>query len=278
MHLFIIYIKGILIGISDLVPGISGGTMAMITNIYPKLISSLNEINFTLWQEYQQYGLKKVLTKIHFSFLIFLFSGILTSIILFSHFILFLYQNYPIQIKSFFIGLIVISAYYLYQELTKKNIYSYLLLSIGFIIGICITVISPFQFTFSYFNVFLSGCIAICAMLLPGISGSFILLILGSYHTIIMAVTTVNIPVLSAFFIGCLVGLLSFSKILHYLLSHFYEYMLNFLIGLMLGSLYAIYPFKQNDLNFILLQQNINSAIIYTLLGGITLFLLKKMK
>ena len=174
-----IFFKGIAMGISDLIPGISGGTIALLLGIYKNLIYSLKSINHKSIIYFFTLKFSKLDKQINLKFLLPLLSGIILSIFLFSSLISFLLLEYRILIFAFFFGLILFSSYNIISENSPSNIYQFLIIAFGLLLGYCISLISPFSNNFGMFSVFISGFIAISAMLLPGISGSFILLLLG---------------------------------------------------------------------------------------------------
>ncbi len=232
-------------GAADVVPGVSGGTIAFITGILDTLIESIKRINPSLFKVIKSQGVKGAFEYINGPFLVAVFGGILTSIFTLSKLISYLLTHYPIPVWSFFFGLILISVVHMLRQVKGFTWVRGLLFSIGVVFAWGITVLNPIALEMSYINIFFAGCIAICAMLLPGISGSFILLLLGMYTSVIGAVKSFDIIVLAIFCLGCIVGLLSFSHLLSALLKRFHDETLVFLTGLMLGTLGKIWPWKQ---------------------------------
>ncbi|QIR07449.1 DUF368 domain-containing protein [Salinivibrio costicola] len=240
------YLKGMAMGAADVVPGVSGGTIAFITGIYTQLLESIRRITprlFTLWR---QEGFKAVWQHVNGTFLCVLLAGILTSIASLAKGISWMLTHHPIPLWSFFFGLIIASAFHMAKQLpTPKFTVKTLIagaLGVGF--AYWITVASPLHLTASPATVFLSGAIAICAMILPGISGSFILLLLGMYSPILSAVHQAQFGLLGLFAVGAITGLLTFSHLLSWLLRRYYALTLAFLTGLMLGTLGKIWPWK----------------------------------
>ncbi|ODP96168.1 DUF368 domain-containing protein [Salinivibrio sp. SS3] len=240
------YLKGMAMGAADVVPGVSGGTIAFITGIYTQLLESIRRITprlFTLWRKE---GFKAVWHHINGTFLCVLLAGILTSIASLAKGISWMLTHHPIPLWSFFFGLIIASALHIAKQLPAPRIRPKTvlaaLLGVGF--AYWITIANPLQLTASPLTVFLAGAIAICAMILPGISGSFILLLLGMYSPILDAVHQTQFGLLGLFAVGAVTGLLTFSHLLSWLLRRYYALTLAFLTGLMLGTLGKIWPWK----------------------------------
>ncbi|BCL73097.1 DUF368 domain-containing protein [Vibrio nigripulchritudo] len=245
MNLLKTFFKGVAMGAADVVPGVSGGTIAFITGIYDTLLESIRRVNPSIIGIWKREGFKAAFDHINGLFLITLFSGIILSILTLAKLISWLLVEHPIPLWSFFFGLILISVVHVLKQVEKKNIVTgvFLLLGVGF--AYTITVVSPLQMADTSLNIFIAGMIAICAMILPGISGSFILLLLGMYGPILAAAKGLQIDVLTLFMLGCVVGILSFSHVLSWLLKNFRDYTLTFLTGLMLGTLPKIWPWKE---------------------------------
>ena len=239
-----LYLKGIAMGAADVVPGVSGGTIALITGIYQELLESIGKIGFAALKTLKKDGFGAAWNYINGWFLLILVSGMLTSALLLSHLILFALSNYPIPVWSFFFGLIIASSIHIGGTITQwKSVLVYMMA--GILAGYLLTDMAPVHAEFSYFYLFISGAIAICAMILPGISGSFILLILGMYTNVLAAIKGFDLPVILVFCMGCLTGLLAFSKLLSWLLQHAHNITMAVLLGIMLGSLNRIWPWKE---------------------------------
>lgn len=240
----LLFLKGMAMGAADVVPGVSGGTIAFITGIYETLLDSIKSITpqlFTVWKEK---GFKTVWKKVNGTFLLILFAGIFTSILSLAKLIEYLLHQHPVLIWAFFFGLIVASAIYIARQLKGWSVGSIVILVVGIILAYCITILTPTQAPSNLIFVFLAGCIAICAMILPGISGSFLLLIMGMYGTILGAVNDRELSTLVVFGLGCITGLLSFSHVLSWLFKNYRNLTLAFLTGLMIGSLNKVWPWK----------------------------------
>jgi putative membrane protein len=237
--------RGMLMGAADAVPGVSGGTIAFITGIYEELIFSLKQCGIGALRMLFQEGLKTTWQYINGGFLLALFSGIIISILTVSGVVLYLLENHPILLWSFFFGLILAAVWSVIRHIDKWEIGVTATFFMGAVGAFYITTISPTTIETSAFIVFLSGMIAICAMILPGISGSFILLLLGMYAPMLTAVNELQFVTLCIFASGCVTGLLSFSHILSWMFSHYKTMTLALLGGFMLGSLNKVWPWKQ---------------------------------
>ncbi|ENM5832847.1 MULTISPECIES: DUF368 domain-containing protein [Vibrio] len=239
------YFKGLAMGAADVVPGVSGGTIAFITGIYDTLLESIRRINPSLVGVLKAQGVAGAFRHINGWFLITLFGGIFTSIATLAKLISWLLVAHPVPIWSFFFGLIVVSVWHMLRQVEQKTFSRLLWLIAGALFAYGITVLKPLHLEPTYLNVMLSGAIAICAMILPGISGSFILLLIGMYAPVLGAVKTLQIDILLLFLSGCVMGLLSFSHVLSWLLRRHRDITLTFLTGLMLGTLPKIWPWKE---------------------------------
>ncbi len=261
----LLLLKGIAMGGADVVPGVSGGTIAFITGIYEELLNSIKSVDLEALKLLSAFKWKAFWEKINGRFLVTLIAGIALSLLTLSKLIGFLLANYPIQLWSFFFGLVIISSILVAREIKEWKIIMVLALIIGVVVAFLITEFTPAETPESWWFIFISGAIAICAMILPGISGSFILLILGKYTFVINAVNERNIPIILIFGFGCIVGILSFSRLLSWLLNKFHNLMVAFLSGFMIGSLNKIWPWKETIQTYVdrhgvvkpLVQENI---------------------
>lgn len=240
-----LYLKGIAMGAADVVPGVSGGTIAFITGIYQELIDSIGAIGPKTVKILVREGVAGAWKSINGTFLLVLMCGILTSIFTLSTLISGLLETHPQLLWSFFFGLIVISAIHIGRQIGRWGSPEVLNLVMGTLIAYTVTVITPAQMPMNPFTIFGAGAIAICAMILPGISGSFILLLMGMYANILGAVKALDIPVILLFASGCLCGLLVFTRFLSWLLHHHRSTALALLTGFMIGSLNKVWPWKQ---------------------------------
>lgn len=240
-------------GAADVVPGVSGGTIAFITGIYETLINSLKSINPTLLKVLKEEGIAKAWQQINGTFLVVLFTGIAVSIMSLAKLLSYLLVEYPELLWAFFFGLIVASAIFVGRQIERWKPRAIMALVAGIIIAYLITIAAPAEAPTDLWMVFLAGCVAICAMILPGISGSFILLLMGMYGHILGAVKDLQIGVMSVFAAGCLTGLLTFSHVLSWMFSHYRNTTLALLTGFMIGSLNKVWPWQQ------VMQTRVNS-------------------
>ena len=242
----IISLKGMAMGAADVVPGVSGGTIAFISGIYEELLNSISSFNLNLFSVLKNEGFKKVWKMVNGRFLLALFIGICISVLSLAKLIENLLENHPILIWSFFFGLVLASIIYIAKQIKIWNIKCYLYLIFGLIFAYYITTLNPVvtQNSSPWF-LFLAGMIAICAMILPGISGSFILVLLGAYKPILNAINTKDFLSIIIFMAGAIIGLLTFSRVLKWLFSKYKNYTLSLLIGFITGSLNKIWPWKE---------------------------------
>ena len=247
---FLLILKGAGMGAADIVPGVSGGTIAFITEIYEELVNSIKSINLKSFRKIFSEGIREFWNAINGNFLVSVFAGILISVFTLANLLETLLQDEPILVESFFFGLIIASAVYVARKITTWNWQKIVAILMGIVAAYLITSLTPAQTSENYWFVFISGAIAICAMILPGISGAFILLILGKYQFILGAVNDLNLVVLAVFAIGALVGLISFSNILSWFLRKFHDITIAVLSGFMIGSLYKIWPWKRTVSSF----------------------------
>ncbi|MGE8362475.1 DUF368 domain-containing protein [Pseudomonas sp.] len=240
----LLYAKGIAMGAADVVPGVSGGTVAFISGIYDDLLRSIASIPaaFLLLLRGR---IKAAWQTANATFLLILLGGILTSVVSLARLITYLLEHHPIPVWSFFFGLILVSCHLVGREIQRWNWSRIVSFVLGGAFAYWITVASPVQMGQDSLSIFLAGAIAICAMILPGISGSFILVLLGLYSFVLGAVKSLDLAVLAVFASGCLVGIVSFAGILRWMLLHWRDLTLAFLTGLMLGSLNKIWPWKE---------------------------------
>jgi len=231
-------------GAADIVPGVSGGSIALIAGIYQHLLDSINSFNLENILLLKSFEFKSFYTKVNGSFLLSLLLGILTSVFALSKVITFLMNNHPIPLWSFFCGLILVSAFLILKDIKKWHLGVVIAVIIGTAIAWWVTNLPPTTSPDAHWFTFVAGAIAICAMILPGISGSFILLILGKYEPILKAVSDKDIFTLALFASGCVVGILAFSRVVSFLLRKFHSATIGLLSGFMLGSVNELWPWK----------------------------------
>ena len=248
-------VKGMCMGAADVIPGVSGGTIAFIMGIYDEFVGSLAAINGTAVKLLLSGQFKAFWKHINGNFLLSLIIGIGISVITLAGLMQMLLRDFPIQTWAFFFGLIVASSIFIIRGINGWHLREILLLVAGGILGVTICTLSPTQTPDGLWFIFLSGAIAICAMILPGISGSFILLILGKYQYIMEAITGLvsgnetghNLLILSIFAIGAIFGILGFSKFLHWLLARWNKETLIVLAGFIIGSLVKVWPWNNME-------------------------------
>ncbi|MBI1315318.1 DUF368 domain-containing protein [bacterium] len=241
---FPVYLKGVGMGAADVVPGVSGGTIAFISGIYERLIGAIRSIGWPALQILFRQGFSAFWRHVDGAFLLSLFLGILTSVLSLAKLIGYLLEHEAVALWSFFFGLILASAWAVGFKVKQWNPVAIGFLLTGGLLAWWVGIATPAETPEHYPFVFLSGAIAICAMILPGISGSFILLLLRKYEFILDAVRTLNLPVLLVFMAGCFLGLVSFARLLGYLFRKFHDATIAMMIGFMLGSLPVVWPWK----------------------------------
>ncbi len=248
-------IKGACMGAADVIPGVSGGTIAFIMGIYDEFVGSLASINTEAVKLLFSGKFKEFWKHINGSFLLSLFVGIGFSVIALAGLMQYLLANQPIQTWAFFFGLIVASSLFIIRGIEGWTLREVLFLIFGVILGVVICTLTPTQTPDALWFIFLSGAIAICAMILPGISGSFILLILGKYEFIMGAISDLvsgvnvgaNLLIIGIFLAGAVIGILAFSKFLHWLLARWQKETMIVLAGFIIGSLVKVWPWSNMD-------------------------------
>ncbi len=245
-------LKGMAMGIAEVIPGVSGGTIAFITGIYEQLLNSIKAFGPSLLTDFRQGGFARIWQSINGNFLLLLLSGMALGVIIGVFGVSHLLENYPPLIWAFFFGLIIASTIYIGKQIERwdwKNIFG---LVIGAIAAYIITVLTPAEGSTSLFFVFFCGMVAISALILPGVSGSFILLMLGMYSYILTETVkpalktfaTDKLLVMGVFALGCLTGLMTISRVLSWTFNHYRSITLSVLAGFMMGSLNKIWPWR----------------------------------
>lgn len=245
--------KGLCMGGADIIPGVSGGTIALIAGIYQKLLAAIKSVDIVFFKKLLKFDIKGAIAEVHIRFLVVLFSGIAVAIISLSRLMNFLLKNHQPPTFSLFYGLIAASIYVVGKQVKWKTA-EYISIVAGIVMAYLIVGLIPVSTPNDLWFIFLSGVIGICAMILPGISGAFILLILGKYEFItgtlkvpfsVNEITGVNnLIIIIVFCLGCASGLAGFSRFLNWLLSKWHSITLAFLTGLMAGSMRRIWPWK----------------------------------
>ena len=241
----VLALKGCAMGMADVVPGVSGGTIAFISGIYEELLDSIRSVDATALRLLLRFRLAEFWRHINGRFLLPVLLGIAVAIFSLARLMTYLLTNQPIAIWSFFFGLIVASALLVARQIGRWDWRTVLAFAVGAAAAWWITVATPAETPDDWWFVMLSGAIAICAMILPGISGAFILLLLGKYQYIMHAVGEFDIPVIAVFVIGAAAGIISFSHLLSWLLKHWHDVTVAVLMGFMVGSLIKVWPWKE---------------------------------
>ena len=275
----LLMLKGLGMGAADVVPGVSGGTIAFIVGIYDELIDSIKSINMQSLKLLFTGKLRAFWKAINGNFLFFLVAGIAISVFSLAKLITFLLETEPVLVWSFFFGLVLASTWFVSKDIKEWNWKTVPSFLAGAVIAYYITVATPAETPTHLLFIFLCGAIAICAMILPGISGSFILVLLGKYFYIMEAVKTLDFVVLGVFALGCLLGITSFSRLLSYALKHLRNITLAVLSGFMLGSLNKVWPWKvveNGTEQNVLPQTEVAEGIALMLVGFFLVYVLEK--
>jgi len=240
-----IFLRGLAMGAADVVPGVSGGTIAFITGIYPRLLHSLRSFDTELIRRLAGRDAVAAWRHVDGGFLLVLLAGMATGIFSLARLVAWLLRHYPQPLWSFFFGLILASAFLLMRQVPRWRGSPALALSLGAYLAVLVAVAPRGEFMSGELGVFLAGFIAVCAMILPGISGSFILILLGMYGAALTAVEELDLRFLLVFAAGASCGLLSFSRLLYWLLSRYRAAATALLTGFLCGSLVAVWPWKR---------------------------------
>lgn len=271
--------KGFCMGAADVVPGVSGGTMAFILGIYEELIDAIRSIDLNVIKLILTFRIKEALDKVPWRFLLSVGAGILTAIFTLAKLISYLLHNHPVFIWSFFFGLVLASIISVKKRIDRWTPLLVVAAAAGaagayFLVGLV-----PMETPSALWFIFLSGAVAICAMILPGISGSFILVLLGKYHHILEAVNNRDFFTLIVFSLGAACGLFFFSRFLSWLLNRHHNITIAVLCGLMLGSLRKVWPWKAGGIN--IMPHDFSLEVIYAaalaFLGIISVLLIDKL-
>ena len=253
-----LYLKGVFMGIAEIIPGVSGGTIAFITGIYEELINSIKSVDGNSIKLLLSLKFSLFWKQINGTFLLTLLMGMLTSILALSRVIVFLIDQHPFKIWGFFFGLIIASAIVIFYQVKTLNSKVVVSTLIGLMVSSYIALEAPSSTPNSNLFIFISGAIAISAMILPGISGSFILVFLSKYEFILSSLNNFDVAVISIFIGGCVVGLVTFSRVFSYLFKIYNDVVISVLIGFLLGSLFKIWPFYK------VLEYNASNEPVYT--------------
>lgn len=258
-------LKGFAMGAANVVPGVSGGTMALITGIYQQIISALNACMApSTWKALLKGDLRAFWSAIHGRFLLSLAIGVVLSIFSIAKLVGAALESHPIQVWAFFFGLILASAVVMAVGIKGWKLRDVAFAALGVALGIVVCTLSPTETPDSMLFIFLCGAVSICTMILPGISGSFVLVILGKYDYIMAAISELNIPVLLVFGAGCIVGILAFAKLLHWLLKRWEKQTMLLLLGFVVGSLVKVWPWAAAPAGT---APQVGSAVAWCMLG-----------
>ena len=273
----VVALKGFAMGAANVIPGVSGGTIALLTGIFNELIEALNAImSVSTWKLLIKGQFKEFWETIHGTFLLWLAIGVIISVFSLAKLMEYVLAHHPVQTWAFFFGLIVVSAVFMLSDIKGWKGKEVAWLVLGIALGAFICLLSPTETTSDMWFIAVCGAIAICTMILPGISGSFILVLLGKYEYIMKAVSDLNIPVLLVFAIGCVIGIVAFSKFLHWLIGKYEKQTLLVLIGFTIGALVKVWPWADkaacetaNVLNGQPVEAlHIGGAVLWALIGA----------
>lgn len=239
-----LYLKGMAMGVADSVPGVSGGTIALLVGIYEELINTIKTLHplslQVLWKE----GPAAFWRRINGTFLVVLLTGIVTSLFLSANTVLYLLAEYYPQVMAFFSGLVLASTWYLIRESGRWNLQGLAFAALGVLLALLIAFVNPASGSTSLPYLFFCGMIAICAMILPGISGAFVLLLLGAYDYVLGALRALQFDVILVFCAGCAIGIISFSHVLSWTFRHYRYPTYTFLTGMLAASVVVLWPWK----------------------------------
>lgn len=244
----LLYAKGLAVGVSDLVPGFSGGTMALVVGIYSEVISAISSFSDPAFLRALKGGrLREAFRLCHGPFLLTLGLGMVTAIVLLAPLATYLLSNYPLQVAAFFFGLVLASALVAGGLVTRWGVLEYLLLPLGAVGAFVMVGLAPTETPDGALFLMLAGAIAVCALVLPGLSGSFMLVLLSKYDVALAAVTARDFGVIVPLLLGGVIGILSFARVMSYLLKRYHGPMLALLTGFVIGSLRKVWPFVEAD-------------------------------
>jgi len=242
---FIFILKGMAVGLANIIPGVSGGTIALITGIFERLINAIKSFGITTLTLLIKGKFKAFAEKTDLYFLISLFVGVIISLVAIAHIFGLLFEKYPVFIWSFFFGLILASVYFVGKTITNWKISVVISFIVGTIIAILFAFFSPASQDDNFFYLILCGVVAICSMILPGLSGSFVLILMGNYQLVaIDAINNRDINILLPVLIGAIIGLVTFSHIIAWVFKKYKDQTIGVLTGFILGSLVIIWPWK----------------------------------
>lgn len=246
-----VYLRGMAMGVAELIPGVSGGTIAFITGIYVELVKTIRALRAGLAADVLRGRVARAWNEGNLGFLMVLGLGMATSVFLFAAMVAWLLANREIHVWAFFFGLIAASALYVGRFVGPWSPARTTVAAAGAAVGVVLANVQPLPAPEHWISTFLAGAVAICAWILPGISGSFILLLLGQYQQLVRALAELDVVFLGALGAGCALGLLAFARVLTWLLKRWYRATLGFLTGLMVGSLQKLWPWRRTISSYI---------------------------
>jgi putative membrane protein len=257
-----LFLKGLAMGAANVIPGVSGGTIALITGIYERLINAIKSVDHNALKLVLQLRFADFWRTVDGTFLASLFAGIAVSIVSLAKLLEFLLEHYETHTMAFFFGLILLSIVFVGKTVEKWNFSSILMLLIGTAIAVSVALLAPASEDNSFFYVFLCGIVAICSMILPGLSGSFILIIMGNYALILAAISHADFSILVPLALGCGFGLIAFSHLLAWIFKHFRDQTIAMMTGFILGSLAIIWPWKTANIEIIARQNKSDKELV----------------
>ncbi|PLX03851.1 MAG: DUF368 domain-containing protein [Marinilabiliales bacterium] len=259
MNYLIYLLKGIAVGVANIIPGVSGGTIALITGIFERLINSIKSFNLGAVRMLLSGKFREFAEKTDLAFLVSLFSGVILSIILLARLFDFLFNDYPVYIWSYFFGLVLASVYFVGKTIEKVNSSVVIIFIVGTAIAVVLSLINPAAENSNFFYLIICGVVAVCSMILPGLSGSFVLILMGNYQLVaIQAVNNKDLGILLPVLIGAVGGLIAFSHILSWVFKRYKNQTIALLTGFILGSLNVLWPWK----NSVLLTDSLGNNIV----------------
>lgn len=257
-----LFLKGLAMGAANVIPGVSGGTIALITGIYERLINAIKSIDHKALKLLLQLRIADAWKAVDGTFLASLFAGIAVSIVSLAKLLEFLLEHYETHTMAFFFGLILLSIVFVGKTVDKWRASTFLMLAIGTAVAVSVALLAPASEDGSFFYVFLCGIVAICSMILPGLSGSFILIIMGNYALILAAIGNADLSILVPLGLGCAFGLIAFSHLLAWIFKHFRDQTIALMTGFILGSLAIIWPWKTATIEIIARQDKPDKELV----------------
>ena len=259
MNYLFYMLKGLAVGVANIIPGVSGGTIALITGIFERLINAIKSFGLGVLKLLLQGKFKEFAEKTDLFFLISLFAGVIIAIVVLAKIFEDLFLNYPIYIWSYFFGLVLASVYFVGKTIDKWSISVIVLFVLGAVVAVVLSLINPAAENSDFFYLIICGVVAVCSMILPGLSGSFVLILMGNYQLVaIEAINNRDLEILLPVMIGAVGGLIAFSHILSWVFKKYKDQTIAVLTGFILGSLNVLWPWK----NAVYLNDEFGNALI----------------